>query len=96
MREVPLFMPKRPFTPHRDNNLALRLYDVLHAPARWLVARRDAAALEGLGEREWSDIGAGARDLGEGHIAEETADERAARKRAIRAWYGDVSRRRAA
>ncbi len=95
MREVSLFTPMTPSTPHRDSNLARRLYDVLHAPARWLEARRDAAALEGLGEREWSDIGAGPRDLGEGYFAEETADERAARKRAIRAWYGE-GRRRAA
>ncbi len=58
----------------------------LAAPWRWLESRRVASELAHLSEREWHDIGAGARDPGCGYPEFDDADERAARRVALRAW----------
>ena len=71
----------------RGEPLAARLYAVLASPKRWWDAQHTPDLLAELGEREWHDIGAGPRDPGDGGVIEETDLERAARRRAIRAWY---------
>ena len=72
----------------RGEALAARLYAVLASPKRWWDAHHTPDLLAELGEREWHDIGAGPRDPGDaGVVDEETELERAARRRAIRAWY---------
>jgi uncharacterized protein YjiS (DUF1127 family) len=59
-------------------------------PAQALEARRVRAELAALSERELSDIGGASRDFRPAPTAwrDESAEERAARARAIRAWYG--------
>jgi uncharacterized protein YjiS (DUF1127 family) len=63
-------------------------------PAAALEARRVRAELAGLSERELSDIGGAPRDCGPAPLSwrDESSEERAARARAIRAWYGPVRR----
>jgi hypothetical protein len=72
----------------RGEPLAARIYAVLLAgPKRWWDAQHTRDLLAELGEREWHDIGSGPREQDDGRIVEETDLERAARRRAIRAWY---------
>ena len=72
--------------PKRAPSVAARLAQVLGAPARWMEARQISADLAALSEREWHDIGAGPRDSGCDYAAMESAEDRAARKIAARAW----------
>jgi len=59
-------------------------------PVQALEARRVRAELAVLSDRELSDIGGAPRDCRPAPTAwrDESLEERAARARAIRAWYG--------
>ncbi len=68
-----------------------QLLKVVAWPAEALEARRVRAELATLSERELSDI-AGRRCEPATPWRDESAEDRAARVRAIRAWYGRVQK----
>jgi hypothetical protein len=88
MSESLLVAPSIPFAPAapRGQGVVARTVKALTAPARWLRDREVQAQLAGLSEREWHDIGAGARDHGWGYPVLEDEAERRARRIALAAW----------
>ena len=88
MNETLLVAPSIPFASAqpRPQGFAAKAFKALAAPARWLRAREMRAELAQLSEREWSDIGAGARDFGYGYPVLDDGEDRAARRVALRAW----------
>jgi len=68
-----------------------QLLKVVAWPAEALEARRVRAELAALSERELSDIG-GQRCETPTPWRDESAEDRVARARAIRAWYGRVQK----
>jgi hypothetical protein len=67
-----------------------QLRKVFGWPVEVLEARRVRAELAGLSERERSDIGGVRRECVTARTPwrDESSEDRAARARAIRAWYG--------
>jgi uncharacterized protein YjiS (DUF1127 family) len=86
-----LVAPSIPFASaaSRGQGVVGKAFQVFGAPARWLEERATRSALANLSEREWHDIGAGARDLGCGYPEFEDAEDKAARKVALAAWSSD-------
>ena len=87
-----LLTPRAPFASHGEagTHVANRVQAWLAWPKRWWEAHRAPDWRAELGEREWHDVGTGPRDPGFGYAGDETADEKALRRRAVRAWYGDL------
>jgi len=87
-----MYTPLTPFAPHdgADHRLVDRVHKMLSWPKRWWDNAHTPDLRAELGEREWLDVGAGPRDCEAGPAVRETAEERAARRRAVRAWYGDA------
>lgn len=89
-----LVSPSIPFAPaasHRQGVVATTI-KVLSAPVRWLREREATAELASLSEREWHDIGAGVRDLGQGYPAFDDEYDRAALRIARNAWRAPQAR----
>jgi hypothetical protein len=85
MREV-LTNPTSP-------NWVGQLRKMLAWPAEVMEARRVSAELAGLSERERSDIGGTRGECGATTTwRDESSADRAARARAVRAWYGHVQK----
>ena len=83
-----------PTTARPKRSALAPLWNVLGWPARVAEARRTRALLAELSEREWQDIlpGRDTRAVDAGQTQEDDPAERAARARAIRAWYGHGAR----
>ena len=81
-----------PFAAHGegDKRIAGRIQAVLSWPKRWWDNMHAHDLRAELGEREWHDFGAGPRDFGAGDKFRESLEERAARRRAVSAWFGHV------
>ncbi len=88
MSKSMLVAPSIPFAPAatRGQGFVATTIKVLAAPGRWLHDRQAREELAQLSEREWHDMGAGARDFGPGYPAFDDAEELAARRIALRAW----------
>jgi hypothetical protein len=83
-----------PMTAQAKRSAFAPLWNALGWPARVAEARRTRALLAELSEREWRDIlpGRDAAAVDADQTLEDDPAERAARARAIRAWYGHGAR----